>query len=56
MDPGSLAALFVYENTWAVPFIGAALDAKAEVIATDRIPFSVVMEVLDLLEAADAAS
>jgi len=56
MDPGSLAALFVYENSWAIPFIGAALDAKAEVIATDRIPAAVVMEVLDLLEAADAAS
>jgi len=56
MDPGTLAALFVYENTWAIPFVGAAFGAKAEVIATDRIPATVVMEVLDLLEAADAAS
>jgi Family of unknown function (DUF6325) len=56
MDPGSLAALFIYENSWAIPFVGAALDAKAEVIATERIPATVVMEVLDLLEAAEAAS
>jgi hypothetical protein len=56
MDPGTVAALFVYENSWAIPFVGAALDAKAEVIASDRIPATVVMEVLDLLDAADAAS
>jgi len=56
MDPGTAAAVIVYENAWAVPFVAAARAAKAEVIASDRIPADVVMEVLDALEAADAAS
>jgi len=56
MDPGTVAALFVYENTWAVPFVGAAIDANAEVISSARIPAMEVMEALDALEAADAAS
>ena len=55
MDPGTAAALIVYENTWAIPFVGAALDAKAEVIASERIPATVIMDVLDQLDAADAA-
>lgn len=55
MEPGTAAALIVYENTWAVPFVTAARNAGAEVIASARIPADVVMEVLDALEAADAA-
>jgi hypothetical protein len=51
MDPGSKAVLLVYENSWAIPFVGAALDAKAEVIASARIPATVIMEVLDELDA-----
>lgn len=54
MDPGTVAALIVYENTWAVPFVAAARDVGAEVIASSRIPADVVMEALDELEAADA--
>jgi hypothetical protein len=55
MDGGSTAVLIVYENSWAIPFVGAALDAKAEVIAGARIPATTVMEVLDALDAADAS-
>ena len=56
IDPGTAAAVLVYENAWAVPFVAAARAAKAEVIASDRIPADVVMDVLDALEAADAAN
>jgi hypothetical protein len=55
MDPGTVAVLLVYENTWAIPFVGAALDAQAQVIASARIPATTIMEVLDELDAADAA-
>jgi uncharacterized membrane protein len=55
MEPGTTAALFVYENSWAVPFITAARKADAQVIASARIPSDVVMSVLDELDAADAA-
>lgn len=55
MDDGSTAVLIIYENRWAVPFVAAARTAGAEVIATERIPADVVMEVLDALDAATAA-
>lgn len=54
LEPGRAAALFVYENTWAVPFIAAALNADASVVASARIPSDVVIAVLDALDAADA--
>lgn len=56
LEPGTAAALLVYENTWAIPFVAAARKADAQVIASARIPADVVMRVLDELDAADAAS
>jgi uncharacterized membrane protein len=51
MQPGTLAALLVYENVWARPFVGAVYRAGGEVIASGRIPADVVNEALDALEA-----
>jgi hypothetical protein len=51
MQPGTMAALIVFENTWAAPFVGAALDAGGELIASQRIPAPDVLEALDRLEA-----
>ena len=56
LEPGRAAALFVYENTWAIPFITAARAADAEVVASARIPADVVIATLDALEAADTAN
>ncbi len=56
MRPGTAAALLVYENAWAIPFVAAALAEDAQVVATARIPGTNVMEVLDELDAADAAN
>jgi hypothetical protein len=53
MLPGTAAAVIVYENSWAIPFIAAAMDAGAQVVASARIPADVVMEVLDALDAAN---
>lgn len=53
--PGTTAALIVYENSWAIPFVAAARGAGAEVVARERIPADVLMGVLDELDAADAA-
>ncbi len=50
MTPGTVAALIVYENTWAVPFVQAVRNSGGELIASARIPASDVMEALDLLE------
>jgi Family of unknown function (DUF6325) len=49
MQPGTLAALIVYENTWAVPFVAAAMAAGGEFIAGARIPAQDVMDALDAL-------
>jgi Family of unknown function (DUF6325) len=54
MQPGSLAALIVYENTWAIPFVAAARESGGELIASARIPATDVMAALDAL-GADAA-
>jgi hypothetical protein len=53
MKPGTIAALVVYENAWAVPFVAAARDAGGQLIASARIPAQDVMDALDALEASD---
>ena len=53
MLPGTTGVLLMYENTWAVPFVAAALDAGGTMIASKRIPAEDVIAVLDELEAAD---
>jgi hypothetical protein len=50
MQPGTLAVLIVYENTWAVPFVAAAMESGGELIAGARIPAQDVMDALDALE------
>ena len=56
MAPGTLAALIVYENTWAIPFVAAAREAGGEMVASARIPAQDVMDVLDALEALEPTS
>jgi hypothetical protein len=51
LEPGTAAALIVYENTWAVPFVVAALRAGGQMVATARIPAQDVITALDALEA-----
>jgi hypothetical protein len=50
LEPGTVAALIVYENLWAGPFVGAALRAGGQMIATARIPAVDVIAALDALE------
>ena len=51
LAPGTVAALIVYENSWARPFVAAALRAGGDMVATARIPAQDVMAALDALEA-----
>ncbi len=53
VEPARAAALIVYENTWARGFVGAALAAGAEVVASTRLAADAVNEALDALERAD---
>ena len=50
MRPGTVAALIIYENSWAVPFVGAVMNSGGELIASARIPAPEVMAALDALE------
>jgi hypothetical protein len=50
LKPGTTAVMIVYENVWAIPFVSAALDSGAQLVASQRIPAPVVMEALDALE------
>jgi hypothetical protein len=50
MAPDTVAALVMYENTWAAPFVAAARNSGGEVIASARIPAPDVMAALDALE------
>jgi dihydroorotase-like cyclic amidohydrolase len=56
MAPGTVAALVVYENTWAVPFVGAVLNSGGELVASARIPATDVMAALDALDALDSTN
>lgn len=53
LEPGTLAALLVYENSWAVPFIQATLRNGGGVVANGRIPYDVVFDALDGLDDED---
>ncbi len=54
LEPGRLAALIVYENTWAAPFVAAAREAGGELVAGARIPAQDVMDALDAIESLEA--
>src|SRR5215218_5733075 len=54
MEPGRLAALIVYENTWAKPFVAAARESGGELIAGARLPAQDVMAALDAMESLDS--
>lgn len=53
MRPGTVAALLIYENLWAIPFVAAAREAGGDVIASARIP---AQDIMDALDAAESAS
>jgi hypothetical protein len=56
LEPGKLAVLIGYENTWAVPFVAAAREVGGELIASARIPAPEVMAALDDLDARQPAA
>ena len=51
LEPGTAAALLVYENTWAAPFAGAVRRSGGQLVASGRIPVEDVLAALDAAEA-----
>ncbi len=50
LEPGTTAAILLYENAWARRFVAAAHSQGAEVLASARIPANAVMDALDALD------
>lgn len=51
LEPGTSAALLVFENTWAAPFVAAVRRSGGELVASGRIPAEDVLAALDAAEA-----
>jgi hypothetical protein len=51
LEPGTSAALLVYENTWAAPFATAVRRSGGQLVAGGRIPIEDVLAALDAVEA-----
>ena len=51
MDPGSVAAVLVYENLWAAPFGSAMRRAGGQLIANGRIPIQALIAAVEADEA-----
>jgi len=52
LEPGTSAALLVYENAWAAPFASAVRRSGGQLVASGRIPVQAIVAALDELEAA----
>ena len=55
LEPGTAAAILVYENTWAAPFATALRKSGAQLVAYGRIPVNAMIAALDDIEAVEAA-
>ena len=47
LEPGDAAALLVWEDVWAGPFVAAVREAGGVLLAHDRIPVDVLDELLN---------
>ena len=46
LEPNSSAALMLFENVWATRFVDAVVNAKGELIMSDRIPRAILDEMV----------
>jgi hypothetical protein len=47
LEPGSTAALLVYENKWAAPFASAVRHSGGQLVANGRIPIQAIIASLE---------
>jgi hypothetical protein len=47
VEPGSSAALFVWENTWAAPFASSVRHAGGQLAASGRIPIQALLPAVE---------
>jgi hypothetical protein len=56
LEPGTSAALLVYENRWAAPLAAAVRRSGGQLVASGRIPVQAVIAALDAAEEAESAA
>jgi uncharacterized membrane protein len=50
LEPGTSAAILVFENTWAAPFAAAVRRSGGQLVASGRIPVQAILGALDAAE------
>jgi Family of unknown function (DUF6325) len=53
LDPGTSAAVIVWENRWAAPVAAALRRSGGQLVASGRLPVQAVLAALDALETTD---
>jgi Family of unknown function (DUF6325) len=56
IEPGSSAAVLVWENTWAAPFASAVRRSGGQLVASGRIPIQALLAAIEADEQEDAAA
>jgi hypothetical protein len=51
LEPGSVAAVLVWENTWAAPFASAVRKSGGQLVASGRIPIQALAAAIEADEA-----
>jgi hypothetical protein len=54
LEPGTSAAVLVWENRWAAPVAVAVRKSGGQLVASGRIPIQAILAALDATEAAPA--
>jgi hypothetical protein len=54
LEPGTSAALIVFENSWAAPLASALRRSGGQLVASGRIPVQAVLAALDAAEEAES--
>jgi hypothetical protein len=53
LEPGTSAAVLVWENCWAAPVAAALRRSGGQLVASGRLPVQAILAALDAVEAAD---
>jgi len=56
LEPGEAAVLICFENSWAAPFVTAVRSNGGRLLAFQRVPAQEVLDTVEALDAAEAAS
>lgn len=54
LEPGAAAAILLYENRWARPFVAAVRGSGAQLVASGRVAAGDLLEAAETLETANA--